>query len=151
MKKVIAPILLLFVFIFFASSFTSEKIHADFTSKKPQQDTLSVDTLSSAIKYRPYKRGVHASYYHDKFNGRKTASGKRFDNSKLTAAHKKLPFGTKVRVTNPVNKKSVIVTITDRGPFTRGREIDLTKKAFTEITHAKGRGFLDVDLEIVKD
>lgn len=151
MKKVIAPILLLFVFIFFASSFTSEKIHAGLATKKAVQDTIASDTLSLAVKYRPYKRSVHASYYHDKFNGRKTASGKRFDNSKLTAAHKKLPFGTKLRVTNPANNKSVVVTVTDRGPFTRGREIDLTKKAFMEITHAKGRGFLNVNLEIVKE
>lgn len=151
MKKVIAPILLLFVFIFFASSFTSEKIHAGLATPKTVQDTIENDTLPMAVKYRPYKRGVHASYYHDKFNGRKTASGKRFDNSKLTAAHKKLPFGTKLKVTNPVNNKSVVVTVTDRGPFTRGREIDLTKKAFMEITHAKGRGFLNVHLEIIKD
>lgn len=151
MKKVIAPILLLFVFIFFASSFTSEKMHTDLAAQKAIQDTLPGDTLSVAVKYRPYKRSVHASYYHDKFNGRRTASGKRFDNSKFTAAHKKLPFGTKLRVTNPANNKSVVVTVTDRGPFTRGREIDLTKKAFMEITHAKGRGFLNVNLEIVKE
>jgi len=151
MKKVIAPILLLFVFIFFASSFTSEKMHTGLAAQKTIQDTLAGDTLSLAVKYRPYKRSVHASYYHDKFNGRRTASGKRFDNSKLTAAHKKLPFGTKLRVTNPANNKSVVVTVTDRGPFTRGREIDLTKKAFMEITHAKGRGFLNVNLEIVKE
>ncbi|MGX7667716.1 septal ring lytic transglycosylase RlpA family protein [Flavobacterium pedocola] len=151
MKKVIAPILLLFLFVFFASSFTSEKIHAKFKTQTKATDTIPEDSLGLNLKFRPYKKAVHASYYHDKFNGRKTASGKRFDNKKLTAAHKKLPFGTKLKVTNPANKKSVIVTVTDRGPFTRGREIDLTKRAFMEISHAKGRGFLNVDLEIVKD
>lgn len=151
MKKVIAPIVLLFVFVFFASSFTSEKIHAKLNTQVKKTDTVTEDSLGLNLKFKPYKKEVHASYYHDKFNGRKTASGKRFDNKKLTAAHKKLPFGTKLKVTNPVNKKSVIVTVTDRGPFTRGREIDLTKRAFMEITHAKGRGFLNVDLEIVKD
>nr|WP_294933744.1 septal ring lytic transglycosylase RlpA family protein [uncultured Flavobacterium sp.] len=115
------------------------------------QDTLKIDSTQLNLTYRPYKKAVHASYYHDRFNGRKTASGKRFDNSKMTAAHKKLPFGTKLRVTNPANNKSVIVTVTDRGPFTRGREIDLTRKAFTEIAHAKGRGFLNVNIEIVKE
>lgn len=91
-----------------------------------------------------------ACYYADKFNGRKTASGEKFSNSKYTAAHKKLPFGTKVRVTNKVNNKSVVVTINDRGPFTRGRDIDLSKKAWMEITHDKKRGLLDVTIEVAK-
>ncbi|WP_313806212.1 septal ring lytic transglycosylase RlpA family protein [Flavobacterium sp.] len=152
MNKVIAPIFLLFLAVFFASSFTSDKIQVARAEVLTQvQDTIIPDSLALQPKFKPFKKAVHASYYHDKFNGRKTASGKRFDNSKLTAAHKKLPFGTKVRVTNPINKKSVVVTITDRGPFTRGREIDLSKKAFTDITHAKGRGFLNVDLDIVKE
>lgn len=151
MKKIIAPTLLLFIFVFFASSFTSDKIILSDKAKRTLQDTLPVDSTLLNVKYRPYKKAVHASYYHDRFNGRKTASGKRFDNSKYTAAHKKLPFGTKLRVTNPTNSKSVIVTVTDRGPFTRGREIDLSKKAFMDITHAKGRGYLNVNLEVIKE
>lgn len=90
-----------------------------------------------------------ASYYHDKFIGKKTASGKLFDNKAYTAAHRTLPFGTKVKVTNLYNHKSVIVTITDRGPFTKGREIDITKKAFMELAENKGRGILDVKIERV--
>jgi len=74
-----------------------------------------------------------ASYYADKFNGRKTASGEKFRNSKLTAAHKTLPFGTKVKVTNLSNGKSVKVRINDRGPFVAGRIIDLSKKAAHKI------------------
>jgi rare lipoprotein A len=74
-----------------------------------------------------------ASYYADKFNGRKTASGEKFRNSKLTAAHKTLPFGTKVKVTNLSNGKSVKVKINDRGPFVAGRIIDLSKKAARKI------------------
>ena len=70
-----------------------------------------------------------ASYYADKFNGRKTANGEIFSNSKLTAAHKTLPFGTRVRVTNLRNGKSVKVRINDRGPFVAGRMIDLSKEA----------------------
>ncbi|TPD73689.1 septal ring lytic transglycosylase RlpA family protein [Flavobacterium microcysteis] len=97
-----------------------------------------------------YKKNVHASYYADKFNGRKTASGEKFHNSNYTAAHKKLPFGTKVKVTNIANEKSVIVEINDRGPFTLGREIDLTKKAFMEIADNKNHGSLRVSLEIIK-
>lgn len=88
-----------------------------------------------------------ASYYHDKFTGKKTASGVVFDNKKYTAAHRTLPFGTKVKVTNVKNKRSVILTITDRGPFVKGRGIDLSKQAFFELTDNKARGVLDVKIE----
>lgn len=98
-----------------------------------------------------YKENAHASYYHDKFDGRKTASGVRFDNSKLTAAHKKLPFGTKLKITNEKNNKSVIVVITDRGPFINGREIDLSKKAFMDITSNKKGGVVFVKIEIIEN
>lgn len=74
-----------------------------------------------------------ASYYHDKHNSRKTANGEIFYNSKITAAHKKLPFGTKILVTNISNGKSVEVRINDRGPFIQGREVDLSKAAFSKI------------------
>jgi len=77
-------------------------------------------------------KGV-ASYYGGKFHGRKTASGAHFDKNGLTAAHKTLPFGTKVRVTNLLNSESVDVRITDRGPFHKGRVIDLSKGAAREI------------------
>ena len=97
-----------------------------------------------------YKTDVSVSYYHDKFNGRKTASGAIFSNNKLTTAHPSLPFGTQLKVTNRANGKSVIVTVTDRGPFTKGRELDLTKRAFMGITDNKNKGVLQVDIEIVK-
>ena len=74
-----------------------------------------------------------ASYYADKFNGRKTANGEIFRNRKKTAAHKTLPFGTKVKVTNLRNGRSVKVRINDRGPFVAGRQIDLSKKAARKI------------------
>jgi rare lipoprotein A len=98
-------------------------------------------------KLKLYKTNVHASYYADKFNGRKTASGKIFNNDKLTAANRKLPFGTKLKVTNEANGKFVIVEITDRGPFVKGREIDLTKKAFMEIASNKNSGSITVKIE----
>lgn len=98
-----------------------------------------------------YKDSVHASYYHDKFTGRRTASGTIFNNSDYTAAHKKLPFGTKVLVTNVVNGKSALVTITDKGPFIKGREIDLSKQVFMEIAKNKKRGILQVKLEILQE
>jgi rare lipoprotein A len=70
-----------------------------------------------------------ASYYGKKFNGRKTASGERYDMHALTAAHPRLPFGTLVTVTNVKNGRSVSVRINDRGPFIRGRIIDLSYAA----------------------
>lgn len=108
-----------------------------------------VDSIAN-LSTRLYKKNVEASHYADKFNGRRTASGKVFHNNNYTAAHKTLKFGTKVKVTNVVNNKSVIVTITDRGPFTRHREIDMAKKPFLEISHNKGRAPLRVNLEIVE-
>ena len=70
-----------------------------------------------------------ASYYADKFDGRKTANGAIFRQNRLTAAHRSLPFGTKVKVKNLNNGKTVKVTVNDRGPFVQGRTIDLSKKA----------------------
>lgn len=101
-------------------------------------------------KLTTYKKHAAVSYYHDKFNGRPTASGEVFSNSKRTAAHKKLPFGTQVRLTNLENNKSVDVKINDRGPFTRGREMDISKKAFMDITDNKNHGVLKVKIELIK-
>jgi rare lipoprotein A len=70
-----------------------------------------------------------ASYYAARFQGRPTASGEPFDNGRLTAAHRTLPFDTKVRVTNLANGRSVVVRVNDRGPFARGRIIDLSQAA----------------------
>jgi len=105
-------------------------------------------TTDLNLKFKFYKKNAHASYYAQKFHGRRTASGARFDNTKYTAAHKKLPFGTKVRVTNEANGKSVVVEITDRGPFSKVREIDLTKKAFMELVDNKNSGAVIVKLEV---
>jgi rare lipoprotein A len=70
-----------------------------------------------------------ASYYGTRFHGRRTASGQRFDQHALTAAHRTLQFGTRVRVTHKGTGRSVVVTINDRGPYARGRIIDLSKRA----------------------
>lgn len=91
-----------------------------------------------------------ASFYHDKFNGRKTASGEIFSNSKMTAANRTLPFGTKVKVTNLRSGKSVIVEINDRGPFHSSRALDLTKAAYKAIGDPK-KGTMPVEYVIVND
>lgn len=75
----------------------------------------------------------HASYYSDRFHGRRTATGERFDQSALTAAHKTLPLGTKVRVTRVKTGDSVVVRINDRGPYAKGRVIDLSRRAAREL------------------
>lgn len=113
---------------------------------------VSLSSCSSTKKSSGtvFKKKVVASYYHDKFNGRKTASGEKFSNNKNTAAHRKMNFGTKLRVTNLANNKSVVVIVNDRGPFTRGRELDLSKKAFMDITDNKNHGTLTVKIEIIK-
>jgi rare lipoprotein A len=97
-----------------------------------------------------YKKKAKVSYYADKFNGRKTASGERFSNRKPTAAHRKLTFGTQLKVTNIANNKSVIVTVNDRGPFIKSRELDLSKYAFMQIAENKDQGILTVTIEILK-
>ena len=76
----------------------------------------------------PLGKGV-ASWYGPGFHGKKTANGERFNTHDLTAAHKTLPFGTQVRVTNEQTGKSVVVRINDRGPYVHGRVIDLSKAA----------------------
>lgn len=90
-----------------------------------------------------------ASYYADKYHGRPTASGEIFDKNAMTAAHRTLPFGTKVRVTNQKTQQSVVVTINDRGPFIRGRIIDLSEGAAQKIGMIRA-GVADVVVEILE-
>lgn len=133
-------------------------------SKAEDQKKAKIDTIKKEIvvekvidtiavykgKFRPYKKKAHASYYHDKFHGRRTASGRKYDKTKLTAAHKKFAFGTILKVTNESNGKSVIVEVTDRGPFVKGREIDLSRKAFFTIASSSGAGRVIVTLEVLQ-
>lgn len=91
--------------------------------------------------------GGVASYYGNELAGHRTASGERFDPGQLTAAHRTLPLGSKVRVTNAANGRSVIVRINDRGPFHGGRIIDLSKSAASQIgLIARGSGRVDLAL-----
>jgi rare lipoprotein A len=91
---------------------------------------------------REFQQGK-ASWYGPRFNGRRTASGERYNMNELTAAHRTLPFGTLVRVRSLVNGKEVDVRITDRGPFSRGRVIDLSRAA-AEAIGMLGLGVKDV-------
>jgi rare lipoprotein A len=107
----------------------------------------SIPTKKTTSK--SFKKNVEASYYADKFNGKKTASGEIFDNNKMTCAHRTLTFGTKIKVINIANNQSVIVVVNDRGPQKTTREIDLSKSAFMKITENKNNGILKVNLETV--
>ena len=90
-----------------------------------------------------------ASYYAQDFNGKKTANGETYDMYKMTAAHRSLPFNTKVRVTNVDNKRSIIVRINDRGPFKLERIIDLSLAAATQLG-MKDTGTATVKLEVIE-
>ena len=91
-----------------------------------------------------------ASYYGEGHHGRKTASGEIFNMYKYTAAHKYLKFGTMIKVTSLETDKSVIVRINDRGPYIKGRDLDLSKSAFFEIAPKKYGGSINVKIEIIK-
>jgi rare lipoprotein A len=90
-----------------------------------------------------------ASYYGKDWHGRQTANGEIFDHTAFTAAHKKLPFDTKVRVTNPKTGKSVVVRVNDRGPYVRGREFDLSEAAAKELGMTED-GVCRVKVEILE-
>ncbi|MGB7932985.1 MAG: septal ring lytic transglycosylase RlpA family protein [Gammaproteobacteria bacterium] len=116
---------------------------------------LFLHGCASLTKHEPhpgltgYKETGMASYYANKFHHRKTASGERFDNNAMTAAHKTLPFGTEVKVTNLNNGESVTIRINDRGPFVKGRIIDLSRAAFSQIADLN-RGVAKVEIRVVK-
>ena len=96
-----------------------------------------------------FTQSGQGSYYADKFEGRKTASGTTYRGGKRTAAHNTLPFGTVIRVTNPRNHRSVKVTVTDRGPHAKGRIVDLSRKAARKIGILDA-GVAPVQLKVVK-
>ena len=94
---------------------------------------FSLFTLHSSLLHAQNVQKGKASFYAKSFNGRKTASGERLHPDSLTCAHRTYPFGTKLKVYNPANGRSVIVRVTDRGPFVRGRVIDLSWRAAKEL------------------
>ncbi len=112
--------------------------------------STSIDSGKTRTYATSHELVGQASWYGSKYHGRLTASGERYNMRAYTAAHKTLPFGTIVRVTNTQNNKSVDVKINDRGPFVKGRVIDLSRKSFDKIGDIKG-GLVPVRIEIVDD
>ncbi len=111
--------------------------------------TLALSLCAVVISQAQIQTGK-ASFYADSFEGSPTASGEKYRANKFTAAHKTLPFGTVVKVTNIANKESVNVTINDRGPYVEGRVIDLSKAAAEKLKFFN-QGVGEVSIEIVDD
>jgi rare lipoprotein A len=124
-----------------------------FRPKAALRAALIASALTSGMGYAVADPGLQtiagsASWYGPGFHGRQTANGERFDQNKLTAAHKTLPFGTKVRVTNRRNGKSVVVRINDRGPYHGNRVIDLSKGAAQAVGLTRS-GVVPVSLQVL--
>ena len=118
----------------FAAAFTAHSALPQ--PSAPAAGAVDLDTFDPPIEEAPVARAIGsgtASYYGAKFQGRRTASGEKFDMHAMTAAHRTLPFGTLVEVTNPRNGKSVTVRINDRGPFHGNRILDVSRAAATEL------------------
>jgi rare lipoprotein A len=116
----------------------------------PETDEISMTAKVEAVKqaFEAIGRGT-ASYYGRELHGNRTASGERFNAYGFTAAHRTLPLGTKLRVTNLANGRRVIVRVNDRGPFVRNRLIDVSLGAAREIDMI-GSGHAQVKLEVVR-
>ncbi len=112
--------------------------------------TLLIGIGASLFAYTPQTpkgcTGI-ASWYGERYRGRPTASGELFNPEAMTAAHRELPFGTKVKCT--LGARSVVVTINDRGPFIEGRIIDLSRGAFAKLAHTDA-GLIKVKLEVLR-
>lgn len=117
---------------------------------------LLIMMMISSFGFYSFKDGAngddvktcYASFYSDSLNGSKTANGERYNSKAFTAAHRSLPFGTKLKLTNPKNGKSVVVRINDRGPFHASRSLDLSRAAFAEIGNPKS-GVIALEYEII--
>lgn len=111
-------------------------------------DSLVVKDTTAVIKN--FTQTGLASYYANKFHGRRTASGERYSKHKLTAAHRTLPFGAIVKVTEVKTGKWLVVRINDRGPHVRKRIIDLSYAAAKQLGMVKGAGIIKVKIKVVE-
>jgi rare lipoprotein A len=109
------------------------------------QGVAPMDTSSQAPE--PYYQEGKASYYANMLHGKRTASGSIYNKNKLTAAHRTLPLGTRVKVTNKRNGRWVIVTINDRGPYSKKYVLDLSRRAAKHLGMTNGNGYAWVVIE----
>lgn len=130
------------------SSFDATFAYYEALPPAPQAGAGAVDLATVEPATAPAAQAIEgglASYYGQQFHGRRTASGEAFDMHAMTAAHRTLPFGTLVQVTNPANGQSVTVRINDRGPFHANRVIDISRAAATQIgLIAAGKGRVEL-------
>ena len=122
------------------------------TTTAPEDSSSAADPTSAAIPEAASEEETlegRASYYGFRFAGKPTANGEAFDPMGMTAAHRTLPFGSRVRVTNTANGRSVVVRINDRGPFLRGRIIDLSRGAAERIGMIRS-GLAEVEVEVLR-
>lgn len=158
--------------IVYACVSTPKKIYTDGTVIEPLVYTTNEDPVDAFTDYKgvfktsgsykvlgktytiqelnSHKETGLASFYGDSFHGRSTASGAKYDNQALTAAHKTFPIPSIVKVTNLENGRVVTVLVNDRGPFAEGRVIDLSKKA-AQALGVINQGLVKVDIELLKD
>jgi rare lipoprotein A (peptidoglycan hydrolase) len=145
--KASAKTLMLFLAITLLSAcssivrFSSDTISSNIGKTKSQEEDIDLSGFSG----RSYGK---ASYYGNEFESRKTANGEFYSGSKLTAAHRELPFGTYLKVTNRKNLKQVIVKVNDRGPFVSGRILDLSRSAAEQLDMLQD-GIASVEIEII--
>lgn len=131
------------------SSSSSSKSSSSKSSSSSSSSKSSSSSTSKTKTTGKVEKG-QASYYADKFHGRATASGEKYDKTKMTGAHRTLAFGTVVRVTNTANGKSVDVRINDRGPFKAGRIVDVSRAAAEKLGMIQA-GVINCTMEIISE
>lgn len=134
MEVVLKNYLIVILIVFLAGCSTGSLYQTNGIPKKKQHKKFNSSEQAYTTKVKKdYVLYFVCSYYGKKFHGRQTANGEVFDMNKFTCAHKTLAFGTILRVTNEDNGKSVVVRVNDRGPFVKGRQLDLSYAAAKEI------------------
>ncbi len=132
-----------------STSSSSKSSGSKSTSSSTSSGSTSGSSSSSSKSTGKVEKG-QASYYADKFHGKATASGEKYDKTKLTGAHRTLAFGTVVRVTNTANGKSVDVRINDRGPFKAGRVVDVSRAAAEKLGMIQA-GVINCTVEVISE
>ena len=146
LKRVVMKKIVLFCLCVILLAACGGGTHVYKTNTKPY--TVAGNTYYPLKTVKGFSETGVASWYGKKFHGRKTASGERYNQNKMTAAHKTLPFGTNVRVKNIENGKSVVVRINDRGPFKKGRIIDVSRAAAKKLGMINS-GIAKVNIKVV--
>jgi rare lipoprotein A (peptidoglycan hydrolase) len=147
--KIIFVFLAVYLFLQNFSPTSAQELSFEDLIKEQNSLILSDFIENKDLKTSGVEIPVKASWYGPGFDGRYTASGEIFNQSFFTAAHKSLPFGSLLIVTNPKNDKQVIVKVNDRGPFVQGRDIDLSKAAAAELGVLK-KGISSLKYKLIK-